>query len=53
MEFKPKLESKRWDKENEKVIWKDWKAKGVFKPRLDSGRPLFVIDTPPPYPSSV
>ena len=49
MTFKPKIEKKRWDKELEKKIWDNWQEKRLFKFDKDSKKPLFSIDTPPPY----
>ena len=51
--MEPRLKEKRWNHEVEKSIRKSWEREGVYTFELESGRPLFVIDTPPPYPSSV
>lgn len=48
-----KIKEKRWNHSIEKTIWNEWQRKKIFKFNVNSGRPLFVIDTPPPYPSSV
>ncbi len=51
----PRLVEKRWTVNLEKQIQEehfsdpDYDARYGFNP--DSGRPIFVIDTPPPYPS--
>ena len=52
----PRLPEKRWSIDLEKKIQEEHYADEVsyqhrygFKP--DSGKPIFVIDTPPPYPS--
>jgi len=52
----PRLPEKRWSIDLEKKIQEDhyadeasYQQRYGFKP--DSGKPIFVIDTPPPYPS--
>ena len=52
----PRLPDKRWSIDLEKKIQEDhyadeasYQARYGFKPK--SGKPIFVIDTPPPYPS--
>ncbi len=46
----PKIKEKTWKKELEAVLWKMWSGeKRAFD--ANSKKPLFVIDTPPPYPS--
>lgn len=47
--MKPKLSGKRWQKEFEKPIYQEWKQKGRYKFNPKSRRPVFSIDTPPPY----
>ena len=43
-----KLEEKSWTKEMEKAVYEEWKnSKRYAFP--NSGRPVFSIDTPPPY----
>ena len=51
MEFQPRLKHKNWTIENEKLIAQKWRNEGVFKLDPSSKKTLFVIDTPPPYPS--
>ncbi|MHA2494462.1 MAG: valine--tRNA ligase [Candidatus Hodarchaeales archaeon] len=51
MAFKPTLSAKRWRSEYEKEIIEFWKENSVFKFNRDSKKPLYVIDTPPPYTS--
>ncbi|MCP4762918.1 MAG: class I tRNA ligase family protein, partial [archaeon] len=51
---KSKVTIKRWKFQNELEILKEWEEKGVYeKYKLDSSskKPIFSIDTPPPYPS--
>ncbi len=43
-----KLEGKRWDKEFEEPIEKAWKKNKDFV-FVDDKRPVYSIDTPPPY----
>ena len=50
----PRLKEKRWSVDLEKRIQEEHYSEGYdtrygFKP--DSSREVFVIDTPPPYPS--
>ncbi len=45
----PSLKEKRWSKELEKGVWKEWEKERAFEPS-PGGKPL-LIDTPPPYPS--
>ena len=52
----PRLPEKRWSIDLEKKIQEEHYAdESVYQNRYgfkpDSGKPLFVIDTPPPYPS--
>lgn len=47
--LEPKLKEKAWTKELEKPIYESWKAKQVYKFNEKSKKPLFSIDTPPPY----
>jgi valyl-tRNA synthetase len=48
--FEPKIEEKRWSPKIEPEIFKKWEEEA--QPfNSDSDLPVFVIDTPPPYPS--
>ena len=49
-DFKPKIEEKTWCPELEAKIYRSWEEEGIYKFKKD-GKKLFVIDTPPPYPS--
>jgi len=49
MKLEPKIKQKRWDKDLEKQIWNKWQKEKLFKFDKDSKKPLFAIDTPPPY----
>ncbi|MDI6721767.1 MAG: class I tRNA ligase family protein, partial [Candidatus Aenigmarchaeota archaeon] len=39
----------RWTKDMEKEICEKWKKSGEYKFELDSKKPIYSIDTPPPY----
>ncbi len=43
-----KLKQKTWSKDLEKPIYEEWKNTKKYK-FVDDGRPVFSIDTPPPY----
>src|SRR5579872_1312477 len=48
----PLADAKSWDKSIEPEIFKRWESEGVLgRFNVDSSKPLFVMDTPPPYPS--
>jgi len=49
MKFEPKIKQKRWDKSLEKQVWDKWQSEKLFKFDKNSKKPLFSIDTPPPY----
>jgi len=49
-DFKPKLIEKAWDIKKEEELLKIWESEDIYSFKLDK-RPLFVIDTPPPYAS--
>ncbi|MEM0262020.1 MAG: valine--tRNA ligase [Nitrososphaerota archaeon] len=51
MEFNPKIQETRWNIAEEMEIYKEWEDNGIYKFNLNSRKPKFVIDTPPPYPS--
>ncbi|AFA38736.1 Valyl-tRNA synthetase [Pyrobaculum oguniense TE7] len=42
----------RWDIRWEEELIKIWDSEGRFKTKISGTRPVFVIDTPPPYLSS-
>jgi valyl-tRNA synthetase len=46
---KPKLREKRWSKDLEKEIYTSWKEKEVYGFDEDADKPVYSIDTPPPY----
>jgi len=45
----PKLRSKRWDLSKESEIWELWQKEEIYKFNTNSGKPIFIIDNPPPY----
>lgn len=48
----PLADVKSWDKSLESEIFSKWEADGLLgRFDVDSSKPIFVIDTPPPYPS--
>lgn len=53
MEFKPKIELKRWDFKIENEVRQWWEKEDWWKFDVNSPKPKFVIDTPPPYPAPV
>ena len=51
MNFKPKIEEKRWKISNELELIELWSKEKRYKFQLDPSRPTLIIDTPPPYAS--
>jgi valyl-tRNA synthetase len=49
--FEPKLKETRWAPELELELLKKWEEEGLYGFREDARGRLFLIDTPPPYPS--
>ncbi|MBU5688163.1 MAG: class I tRNA ligase family protein, partial [Candidatus Aenigmarchaeota archaeon] len=49
MKFLPKLKEKQWDKLIEQQMFKKWQEEGLYKFDKKSKKPLYSIDTPPPY----
>ena len=47
----PLADLKSWDKSIEAQIFQKWEKEGIGRFDVDSSKHLFVIDTPPPYPS--
>ncbi len=47
--FKPKLKEKTWNPELEAALFKKWQEEQLYKFDKESDKPLFSIDTPPPY----
>jgi len=49
MNFAPKIKEKRWKPHVEAEIFEKWQRDGIFHFKKKSRKPLFSIDTPPPY----
>ena len=45
------LEEKRWNPEKEKGVQKIWNEKKIYRFNPKTNKKIFLIDTPPPYPS--
>ena len=51
MEFKTKIQDKTWSPILESEIAKNWSKDQIYEFKEQSSKEVFVIDTPPPYPS--
>ncbi|MBI1973934.1 valine--tRNA ligase [Candidatus Micrarchaeota archaeon] len=51
MTLEPKLKEKNWSPRVEEQLLGEWKHEYDFSFNEDSRKPVFAIDTPPPYPS--
>ena len=49
MKFSSKIERKSWDPNIETELFDIWQNDGTYKFNKNSSKPLFSIDTPPPY----
>jgi valyl-tRNA synthetase len=47
--MKPKIRDKRWNREFEEPARRAWRTKKAFRFRKGTRKPVFSIDTPPPY----
>lgn len=47
--MEPKLKGNRWEKEFEEEIRQGWRKNRTFAFNPESRKPIFSIDTPPPY----
>ncbi len=47
----PKLKEKRWKLQFEQEVLDRWDKDKPYPFNKDSGKPIYVVDTPPPYPS--
>jgi len=47
--LKPRIKENKWEKELEKPIYELWKKNKSYKYNSKSKRPIYSIDTPPPY----
>lgn len=51
-QFSPSIERSRWDPKMEKELIKTWERDGVYRFDPSSQKPVYSIDTPPPYTSN-
>ncbi|RLF09620.1 MAG: valine--tRNA ligase, partial [Thermoprotei archaeon] len=51
MTFKPSIKEARWDHRREEELLRKWEEEELYVFNPSSGKPIFSIDTPPPYPS--
>ncbi|VVB73848.1 Isoleucine--tRNA ligase [uncultured archaeon] len=49
MQSEPLVKEKSWDKSFEPPLYQTWKEDRLYSFDRDSDKPLFSIDTPPPY----
>ncbi len=49
MALKPKIKKKRWKASSERDIIQYWAESETYKFSKDSKKPVYIIDTPPPY----
>ena len=49
MGLTPKIQKKRWKAINERDILEYWAENGTYKFDPETKKPIFIIDTPPPY----
>jgi len=47
--FKPKIKESRWSMEREEEQIQLWEKENTYRFNRSSGKPIFSIDTPPPY----
>ncbi len=49
-EFSPKLKEKRYDpRKQEPLMFKKWQEEKLYRFNENTDKPVFIIDTPPPY----
>lgn len=51
MEFEPKIKENRWDRALEPKIFDSWEKSNIYALDKSSPKPIWSIDTPPPYAS--
>ena len=49
--MEPKIKEKRWKPEYEEELIKKWEEEEIYKFNKNTDKPIFSIDTPPPYAS--
>ncbi len=47
--MEPIIKETRWDKSMEKQMYESWKSKKCYSFSIKSSKPVYSIDTPPPY----
>ena len=47
--FMSKIKEKRWDASSQPQIFQRWEQEGIYRFDKNSQKPIFAIDTPPPY----
>jgi valyl-tRNA synthetase len=47
--MEPKIAETRWDKQLEKPIYEEWKKSRIYRFNDKTKKPIYSIDTPPPY----
>ncbi|MBI3033988.1 valine--tRNA ligase [Candidatus Woesearchaeota archaeon] len=47
--MEPSIKEKGWSREAEESVWKEWVSKEPYKFDRADSRPVYSIDTPPPY----
>lgn len=48
-QFQPKIKATSWDPNAEGKIFEQWQKEGLFRFDVNVKKPVFSIDTPPPY----
>jgi len=51
MQLEPKIKVNRWTIDLEKQLFRQWAEEKIYSFDMASGKKIFAIDTPPPYPS--
>jgi valyl-tRNA synthetase len=49
VKFEPKIKENRWDPKLETALFKEWENAKLYKFDKKSKKPVYSIDTPPPY----
>ena len=50
--MEPKIKEKRWSKELEREVYESWKKSKAYRFNEKTRKPVYSIDTPPPYVNS-
>ena len=51
LRFAPKILDKRWNVNEELTLLQKWREEGLYRFNKNTSKPIFSIDTPPPYAS--